>query len=137
VALNELEQLGEDSRLLRWIQQPPKAVVQQHKTLLVVYIRLARLGLPPKEVDESINRAILRAKIQSQQGDSNAALTTIESLRDLNSRHASNIWLDQDLIAYQALFRLHQGDLTSAERLLGGGWEIDKNPFSAFGALQC
>ncbi len=109
-----------------------EAVVQQHKTLLVVYIRLARLGLPPKEVDESINRAILRAKIQSQQGDSNAALTTIESFRDLNSRHASNIWLDQDLIAYQALFRLHQGDLTSAERLLGGGWEIDKNPFSAF-----
>ena len=308
VALGELEQLGEDARLLRWLQQLPKAVVQQHKTLLVVYIRLARLGLPPKEgddflsrtemsitsmpasektsalqetlteiqrirhlwatddqavlglyasrehdavgqmldgilqcirdcrvdlikaeaganevyetalarnhlfsilmaggacanlefsqghlrrseqiahkvlrqaielrdklpepasialtalsgvyyernqlaqahqfleraievapdpisTDESIIMAILRAKIQSMQGDGDTAFATIQAIRELNSHHPSNIWLDQDLIAYQALFHLHQGDLVSAERHLGGGWEIDKHPFSAF-----
>ena len=308
VALSELEQLGEDSRLLRWLQQLPEAVVQQHKTLLVVYIRLARFGLPPKELDdflsrtemsissmpvsektsalqetlteiqrihhlratdeqarlglhtsreqdtvgqmldgilqchrdcrvdlikaeaeaqevyktalaknhlfsilmaggacanlafsqghlrrseqiankvlqqaielrdklpepasialtalsgvyfernqlaqaqqlleraievdpnpigtnESIIMAILRAKLQSQQGDGDAAFATIQAVRDSYSHHPSNIWLDQDLIAYQALFRLHQGDFTAAERHLGGGWEIDKHPFSAF-----
>jgi LuxR family transcriptional regulator, maltose regulon positive regulatory protein len=308
VALSELEQLGEDSRLLRWLQQLPEAVVQQHKTLLVVYIRLARLGLPPKELDdflsrtemsiasmpasektnalqetlaeiqrihhlratdeqarlglhtsreqdtvgqmldgilqchrdcrvdlikaeaeahevyetalaknhlfsilmaggacanlafsqghlrrseqiankvlrqaielrdklpepasialtalsgvyfernqlaqaqqlleraievdpnpigtnESIIMAILRAKLQSQLGDDDAAFATIQTVRESYSHHPSNIWLEQDLIAYQALFRLHQGDLTSAERHLGGGWEIEKNPFSAF-----
>jgi len=308
LAPNELEQLGEDSRLLRWLQQLPEAVVQQHRTLLGVYLRLARLGLPPKEVqdflsrtetsftsqpaakktssldesltetqrirfspttiaqempesqptkeddavgqmldgilryqydsrfdpvkaeaeasevyqaalarnhlfsilmaggacanlaysqghlrrseqiankvlqranefrtrlpgpasialtalsgvyfernqfaqaqqlldravevqpepvgtNEAINMAILRAKIQSMHGESEAAIETIEAIRELNSRHSSNIWLDQDLIAYQALFRLHQGDFTAAERVLGGGWEIDKNPFSAF-----
>ena len=308
VALNELEQLGEDSRLFRWIQQLPEAVVQQHKTLLVVYIRLARLVMSPKEVDdfllrtemnitsmptskktgdiqeilteihrirrlwaterqtplvlyasrkqdvlghlldgilqfnldsrtdlikaeaeaqevyeaararshlysilkaggacanlaysqghlrrseqiayqvleqanelrdklpepasialtalsgvyfernkltqaqqlldravevqpdpigtnESINMAILRAKIQSIQGDNDAALATIEAIRELYSHRPSDIWLDQDLIAFQALFRLQQGNPTSAERLLGEGWEIEMHPFSAF-----
>lgn len=307
VALNELEQLGEDSRLLRWLQQLPEEVVQRHKTLLVVYIRLARLRLPFKEVDgflsrtektfaalpaseiagdlketfsdiqrihhwwmvndqvvmginanrddsvgsmldgilkchrdcrvdlvraeaeatevyenatarnhlfsilmaggeranlafsqgnlrrseqiahhvlqqaselreklpepasialtalsgvyfernqlaqadqllehamevdanpisstESITMAVLRAKIQSTRGDHEAAVATIEAVRELNSHHPSSIWLDQDLMAYLALFRLQQRNLTDAERYLGGGWEIDQHPFSAF-----
>jgi LuxR family transcriptional regulator, maltose regulon positive regulatory protein len=307
VALSELEKFGEDSRLLRWLQQLPETMIQQHRTLLVVYIQLARLVLPPKEVDdflsrteqsiismptskktsvllktlteikrirrlwtadnlavlglrtngeykvveqmlngilhyhrdfrldlvkaeekanevyvtaktrghlfsilmaggacanlaysqghlrrseqvaykvlqqttelreklpgpasialtalsgvyyernqitqahqlleravevdpdpisttESITMAILRAKIQSIQGDDDAGFATLQAIRESYSHHPSNIWLDQDLIAYQALFRVHQGDLTSAERYLSGGWEIDKHPFSA------
>jgi LuxR family transcriptional regulator, maltose regulon positive regulatory protein len=86
----------------------------------------------PISIDESITMAILRAKIQSMQGDPETAFATIQAIRELYSHHPSHIWLDQDLIAYQALFRLHHGDLSSAERHLGGGWEIDKNPFSAF-----
>jgi tetratricopeptide (TPR) repeat protein len=296
VALGELEKVGEDSRLLRWLQQLPETVVLQHKTLLVVYIRLARLGLPPKEVDEflsraemsiacmptsektssfqetlkeikrirhlwatndqgmlgyhanrkqdaveqmldgilrchrdsrfnlvkaeeeanevygaalarnhlfsilmaggacanlafsqghlrrseqvankvlqqtielreklpepasialtalsgvffernqmtqaqhlleraeevdpdpisadvSISMAIMRAKIQSMQGDTDTAFDTIQTIRELNFHHPSRLWLDQDLVAYQALFRLHHGDLIPAERQLGG-----------------
>ncbi len=308
VALSELEKFGENTRLLRWLQQLPETVVQGHKTLLVVYIRLARLVSPPKEVDEflsraeanltsmpasektaafqesvreirrirhfwatnervapgyhatreqdavaqlldgilrfhrdsrydlikaeeeadevyetalarghlfsilmaggaranlaysqghlrrseqiahkilqqagerreklpepasialtalsgvyyernqlaqalqlleravevqpdpiaaneSISMAIMRAKIQSMQGDVGAAFSTIQAIRELYSHHPSNIWLDQDLIAYQALFLLHQGDYMLAERHLGAGWEIDQHPFSAF-----
>jgi LuxR family maltose regulon positive regulatory protein len=86
----------------------------------------------PISIDKSIMMAILRAKIQSMQGNADSAFDTIQTIRELNSQRPSNIWLDQDLIAYQALFHLHQGDLTSAERHLGGGWEIDQNPFSAF-----
>jgi LuxR family maltose regulon positive regulatory protein len=308
LALNELEKFGEDSRLWRWLQQLPETMIQQHKTLLVVYIQLARFVLPPQEVDNFLSRTemsissmpasektsalrytlteikrirrlwatdhqvvlrfhtnreqdavgqmldgilqchrdsrvdlikaevkanevyeaakarghlysillaggacanlaysqghlrrseqvankvlqhttelhnklpepasialaalsgvyyernqtvqalqlleraievdpnpistngstimtILRAKIQSIQGDGDTAFDTIQVIRELYFPHPSNIWLDQDLIAYQALFRLHQGELISAERHLGGGWEIDQHPFSAF-----
>jgi LuxR family transcriptional regulator, maltose regulon positive regulatory protein len=94
--------------------------------------RAGEVDPDPIRTDQSIMMAILRSKIQSQQGDPGTAFTTIQSIRESYPRHPSHIWLDQDLIAYQALFHLHQGDLSSTERLLSGGWEIDKHPFSAF-----
>lgn len=81
---------------------------------------------------EPIIMALLRAKMQSIQGDNEAAFATIQTIRDLYSHGASNILLDQDLIAYQALFRLQQKDLTAAEQKLSEGWEIEASPFSAF-----
>ncbi|MCB8982602.1 MAG: hypothetical protein H6659_02125 [Ardenticatenaceae bacterium] len=54
--LHELMEYGEDSRLLRWIQQLPEAVVQRHKTLLFVYLRLAKLALHPAEVERFLQR---------------------------------------------------------------------------------
>lgn len=51
VALRELAEFGEDSRLLRWLQQLPETVVERHKTLLFVYLRLAHLALPASEVE--------------------------------------------------------------------------------------
>ncbi|MEI7845076.1 MAG: LuxR C-terminal-related transcriptional regulator [Chloroflexota bacterium] len=86
----------------------------------------------PIRVDAAINVSILQAKIQSMLGDGEAALDTVENARGLNPRYPSNIWEDQDLAAYQALFRLHQGDLPSADKLLSTGWEIERYPFSAF-----
>jgi LuxR family maltose regulon positive regulatory protein len=56
MALHELEQFGEDSRLLRWLQQLPESVVQQHKTLLSVYIRLAGVALPGLDVESFLAR---------------------------------------------------------------------------------
>ncbi len=50
VGLRELVESGEDSRLLRWVQRLPETVVQRHKTLLFVYLRLANLALPRDEV---------------------------------------------------------------------------------------
>ncbi len=308
VALNELEQLGEDSRLLRWIQKLPEKVIQQHKTLLTIYVRLAKLALPSSEVDDFLSRmeknissvpksersgnlqetlmeiqrirrfwvtgsqtefglqtegeldavnqmldgilrfhreyridlvkaerqaneiyqralarnhlysilkaggecailafsqghlvrteqiankvlqqamekrdtlpetagialtalsnvafernqlsraqqlldrafqvnpdpinpdeniamSILRAKIQSTLGDTDAAAATIQTIRELNLRRPSNLWQDQDLIAYQALFQAKSGDFTTMEGLRSEGWEIDQYPFPAF-----
>jgi len=56
VGLRELVESGEDSRLLRWIQQLPEPVVQHHKTLLFVYLRLAKLALHPAEVERFLQR---------------------------------------------------------------------------------
>jgi LuxR family maltose regulon positive regulatory protein len=56
VGLRELVEYGEDSRLLRWLQQLPETVVQRHKTLLFVYLRLAHLALHPGEVERFLQR---------------------------------------------------------------------------------
>lgn len=56
VGLRELAESGEDSRLLRWVQQLPETVVQGHLTLLFVYLRLANLALPPDEVTRFLQR---------------------------------------------------------------------------------
>ncbi|MEZ4646397.1 MAG: LuxR C-terminal-related transcriptional regulator [Chloroflexota bacterium] len=56
VVLRELVEYGEDSRLLRWIQQLPESVFQHHKTLLFVYLRLAKLALHPAEVERFLQR---------------------------------------------------------------------------------
>ncbi len=56
VGLRELVEYGEDSRLLRWMQQLPETVVQRHKTLLFVYLRLAHLALHPGEVERFLQR---------------------------------------------------------------------------------
>ena len=56
IGLRELAESGEDSRLLRWVQQLPESVMQHHTTLLFVYLRLANLALPRDEV----NRFLLR-----------------------------------------------------------------------------
>lgn len=54
--LHELAEYGEDSRLLRWIQQLPESIFQHHKTLLFVYLRLAKLALPLIEVERFLHR---------------------------------------------------------------------------------
>lgn len=56
VVLRELVEYGEDSRLLRWIQQLPESVFQHHKTLLFVYLRLAKLAMHPAEVERFLQR---------------------------------------------------------------------------------
>ncbi|MBN2503438.1 MAG: hypothetical protein JXB38_21860 [Anaerolineales bacterium] len=55
-ALRELEQFGEDSRLLRWLLELPESIVQQHQTLLFVYLQLANVSLPRKRIERFISR---------------------------------------------------------------------------------
>jgi LuxR family maltose regulon positive regulatory protein len=55
-ALRELEQFGEDSRILRWLLELPESVVQQHKTLLFIYLQLANVGLPKDKIEGLISR---------------------------------------------------------------------------------
>ena len=54
MALRELEQNGEDSRLLRWLENLPESVVQKHKTLLFVYLSLASSALSRNKIERFI-----------------------------------------------------------------------------------
>jgi LuxR family maltose regulon positive regulatory protein len=84
MALRELEQYGEDSRLLRWLQGLPSSVVQKHKTLLFVYLRLARLALPKQRIEHFINHieTTLSSKSISQQTeDEQDVLGEIQQIR--------------------------------------------------------
>lgn len=56
VALHQLVEYGEDSSLLRWMQQLPEAVFRRHRTLLFTYLRLARLALPAAEIERVLGR---------------------------------------------------------------------------------
>jgi len=76
MALRELEQTGEDSRLLRWLHQLPESVVQQHKTLLFVYVRLAVSALPYTEVEGFLAR--VEANITRKIADGPTDLTADE-----------------------------------------------------------
>jgi LuxR family maltose regulon positive regulatory protein len=97
-----------------------------------LFERAIEVDPDPISTNESVAIAILRAKIQSIQEDSDASIVTIQTAREQHAQRPSTIWHDQDLVAYQALFHLHQGDIESAEQLLREGWEIDTHPFSAF-----
>jgi LuxR family maltose regulon positive regulatory protein len=85
IAMRELAEFGEDSRLLRWLRQLPAGVVQQHKTLLFLYVRLARMGLSAHEVQRflgSIEERI-RARLPNERtADENEVLAEIGQLRN-------------------------------------------------------
>ncbi len=86
LALRELEQSGEDSRLLRWLQQLPESVVQQHKTLLFVYVRLAGSALPYTEVENFLTHVeanITRKTAEELTPDEQEVLIDIRRLRQL------------------------------------------------------
>jgi LuxR family maltose regulon positive regulatory protein len=53
-ALRELEQFGEDSRLLRWLEELPVSIVQRHKNLLFVYLRLANIAHSKRKIEKFI-----------------------------------------------------------------------------------
>ena len=86
MALRELEQFGEDSRLLRWLQELPVNVVQKHKTLLLVYLRLADVALPKQQIENFISaiESNLSSKPRPQQNaDEREALVEIQRIRSL------------------------------------------------------
>ena len=87
VGLRQLIETGEDSRLLRWLQQLPESVVQRHKTLLFVYLRLAHLALSPAEVRSFLQRIELNlagmpdAEMTADEQDVLAEIRTIQQRR--------------------------------------------------------
>jgi LuxR family maltose regulon positive regulatory protein len=86
LALRELEQFGEDSRLLRWLQQLPETVVQQHKTLLFVYVRLAGMALSKNEVEGFLTRVeanLARKSADEQTPDEQDVLNDTRRLRQV------------------------------------------------------
>jgi len=86
MALRELEQYGEDSRLLRWLQELPEDVVQKHKTLLFVYLRLAEVALPRQSIQRFVEHieANLSRKMPFQQTqDERDVLVEIQHIRQI------------------------------------------------------
>ncbi len=84
MALRELEQFGEDSRLLRWLQELPESVVQKHRNLLFVYMRLANNALPQKKIEKFITHiemSISSKSAVSQTQDERDVLAEIQQLR--------------------------------------------------------
>ncbi|MHC1770599.1 MAG: LuxR C-terminal-related transcriptional regulator [Flexilinea sp.] len=84
MALRELEQFGEDSSLLRWLQELPESVVQKHKNLLFVYMRLANLALPQKKIEQFISyieKSISSKPLEQQSLDEHDVLTEIKQIR--------------------------------------------------------
>lgn len=92
MALRELEQFGEDSRLLRWLQELPESVVQKHKNLLFVYLRLANTGLPHGRIERFITHIELSIANKSpglQTLDEREVLAEIQQIR--------RIWAQGDI----------------------------------------
>lgn len=95
VGLRELVESGEDSRLLRWIQGLPETVVQRHKTLLFVYLRLANLALPREEVAAFLQRiqSNLTAKPPSQMSQNEQDV--LDEVRQIQSRLVNGITISR------------------------------------------
>ena len=97
------------------------------------YLQRAEAADPnPASSNMKIRIAMQRARIQIAQGACDAARTTIQAAHELHARHPSGLWLDQDLVAYEALACLRQGDTASAAQLLNGYCE----PGAEFHALS-
>lgn len=129
VALRELQQHGEDSRLLRWLKQLPAAVVQQHKTLLSVYIRLANAALSPAELAQflqQVEQNLLVKPISQQTANEQEVLAEINRLRRLQvagepltlrgeaSEADDEVWQMMDLLVQSHTF-FHQLAYDKAE----------------------
>ena len=94
----ELEQFGEDSRLLSWLLQLPESVVQRHISLLSVYIRLAVMALSSQEAERILARAeadLAGQPAAEQTSDEQAVLAQIRVLRWA--------WASDQLLAVQLL----------------------------------
>jgi LuxR family maltose regulon positive regulatory protein len=102
-------------------------LAQAHQLLL----RATEVDPNPTSSNTPILVAILRAKIQSAQGKGEAAQATLQAARELNTQRPSGLWLDEDLIAYQALICMRQGDYAGAERLLSEAGDTDTYALSA------
>ena len=89
MALCELEQFGEDSRLLHWLQELPESVVQKHRDLLFVYLRLANAALPRKKMENFVARIesnITRKFPAQQTPDEREVLAEIQRIRHIWSK---------------------------------------------------
>jgi len=91
IVLRELEQFGDYSRLMRWLRQLPETVVQRHKTLLRVYVRVAAMDLSRIEVKQILTRVetnLTHKPITEQTTDEQSVLAEIQRIRQ--------IWLEED-----------------------------------------
>ena len=94
-------------------------------------VRADEVDPMPVGSNRPIETAIVQAKIQSAQGDVEAAWATLQAAWVLQARRPSNLWPDRDLIAYQAWLCVHQGDIAGAECALSESGDSDTHALSA------
>lgn len=150
VALRELQQYGEDSRLLRWLKQLPAPVVQQHKTLLAVYIRLAKAALSPGELAQflqHVEQNIRGKPIAEQTPNEQEVLAEINRLRQLQAAgepfllHSEaaggndEVWQLMDLLVQSDTF-FHQQTYDKAEAVAFRNLELAKARGNLFVAVM-
>ncbi len=86
VAVRELAQFGEDSRLLRWLRQLPESVTLQHKALFFLYARLSVVALSPAEVDHylsNVEQSIQGLPVAEHTADVQDVLSEVRRIRPL------------------------------------------------------
>ncbi|MCO5191870.1 MAG: LuxR C-terminal-related transcriptional regulator [Anaerolineae bacterium] len=90
VALHQLVEYGEDSRLLHWLRQLPETVFRRHKALLSTYLRLARMALPAAEIERVLSRleseltTLPHAQLTQEERD------VLAELRAIRHNHATS-----------------------------------------------
>ncbi len=85
IAYEELRDQGEDHRLLRWVQQLPVEIVQQHAALLRTYLRLTNLSLLPTQQTrfvQEVKARIMAKDVAARSAEDRAILAEIEQGRD-------------------------------------------------------
>ncbi|HEY3289543.1 MAG TPA: LuxR C-terminal-related transcriptional regulator [Anaerolineae bacterium] len=88
VALRELEQNGEDSRLLRWLENLPESVVQKHKTLLSLYLSLASSALSRKQIERFVSAIDINLSHSPAALLSNAEQEVLEEIQQIRQAWA-------------------------------------------------
>ena len=84
VAIRELHEKGEDSRLLRWVMQLPVEIVQHHRALLSIYIRLTNIALSQTHqlhFLDQVEANILQIPEQARSIDETAVLQEVQSFQ--------------------------------------------------------
>jgi len=112
MALRELEQYGEDSRLLRWLHEIPASVVQKHKTLLHVYLRLADVALPRHKIERFISDIEINLSSTSLSRQSPEEREVLSEIQ-----HIHNNWKQNQIFTPPAW---HAGENDSKWELLNG-----------------
>ena len=85
VALHELEQNGEDSRLLRWLESLPENVVQKHKNLLFVYLSLASSAFSRKKIERFVAKIEMNLSLLPEAQLSSAEREVLAEVRRLRA----------------------------------------------------
>jgi len=72
----------------------------------------------PTSSNMPVTMAMIRARLQSAEGEHAEAISTIQAARTLQTLRPSGSWGDRDLAAYEARFCARQGDWQAARQLL-------------------
>ena len=98
VALHELHEKGEDSRLLRWVLQLPVEIVQQHRSLLETFIHLTSITFSQSYQEQflsNVEENILSLPAPERAADEVEVLANVQFLRQRIAEGKPPAFLDE------------------------------------------